>query len=81
VVLLLASMRKRDSEVRNVGALITVIAVGKVLLDVVDLKGYPLLISLFSFGVTATVASVVLGRWGKNAGAPVSGPSVAGPEP
>jgi uncharacterized membrane protein len=65
VVLLLASMRKRDSEVRNVGALITVIAVGKVLLDVVDLKGYPLLVSLFSFGVAATVASVVLSRWGK----------------
>ena len=65
VVLLLASLRKRNTEVRNVGALITVIAVGKLLLDTVDLKGYPLLISLFSFGVAATVASVVLGRWGK----------------
>ncbi len=69
VALLLASLRVRDIEVRNVGLLITTVAIAKVLLDVVDLKGMALLVSIFSFGVAATVASLVLGRWNKGAAA------------
>jgi hypothetical protein len=46
-----------------------VVAAGKVFLDVLALKGVTLLISIFSFGVAAAVASLVLGRWGKVAGA------------
>jgi len=65
VVLLLLSLRKRDQELRNVGVLVTVVAAGKVFLDVLALKGITLLISIFSFGVAAAIASVVLGRWGK----------------
>jgi hypothetical protein len=48
--------------------LVTAVAAAKVILDLVSLKGLPLLISVFSFGVAAAVASVVLGRWGKERG-------------
>lgn len=65
VVLLIVSLRRRSKELRNVGVLITVAAAAKVVLDVVNLKGVALLVSIFSFGVAAAVASVVLGRWGK----------------
>jgi len=65
--LLLVSLRQRNKELRNVGVLITVVAAGKVFLDLVSLKGVTLLISIFSFGVVAAIASVVLGRWGKAA--------------
>jgi len=37
--------------------LVTVVAAGKVFLDVLALKGITLLISIFSFGVAAAVAS------------------------
>ncbi len=64
-VLLLLSLRKRDRDLRNVGVLITAVAAGKILFDVIGLKGMALLLSIFSFGVAAAVTSVVLGRWGK----------------
>lgn len=76
VALLLVSLRGRDMEVRNVGLLITVVALGKVLLDVVDLKGMSLLVSIFSFGVVVTVASLVLGRWGKGSTTGESAPTL-----
>jgi hypothetical protein len=63
--LLLISLRKRNKELRNVGVMVTVVAAGKVFLDVIGLKGVTLLVSIFSFGVAAAIASVVLGRWGK----------------
>jgi hypothetical protein len=69
IALLLLSLRHRDQELRNVGVLVTVVAAGKVFLDVLALKGITLLISIFSFGVAAAIASVVLGRWGKVVGA------------
>jgi len=65
--LLLISLRQRSKELRNVGLLVTVVAAGKVLLDVVNLKGVTLLFSVFSFGIAAAVASVVLGKWGRDA--------------
>jgi hypothetical protein len=49
-----------------------------VLLDVVGLKGVTLLISIFSFGVAAAIASVVLGRWGKVTASPATLPPAAG---
>lgn len=63
--LLVISLRQRNKELRNVGVLVTAVAAGKVLLDVVGLKGVTLLVSIFSFGVAAAIASLVLGRWGK----------------
>lgn len=63
--LLVVGLRQRSKELRNVGILVTVIAAGKVFLDLFGLKGLPLLVSIFSFGVVAATASYVLGRWGK----------------
>jgi hypothetical protein len=62
----LFSLYKRNKELRNVAIVITVIGAAKVfLLDLVQLKGVPLLFSVFSFGLVAALASFVLGRWSK----------------
>jgi uncharacterized membrane protein len=64
--LLLFSLYKHNKELRNVAIVITVIGAAKVfLLDMVQLKGVPLLFSVFSFGLVAALASFVLGRWSK----------------
>jgi hypothetical protein len=63
--LLIISLRQRSTELRNVGILITVVAAGKVFFDLFSLKGMALLISIFTFGIAAAIASYVLGRWGK----------------
>ena len=65
-VLLWLSLMKRNKELRNVAIVITVIGAGKVfLMDMVQLKGMPLMISVFTFGLVAALASFVLGRWNK----------------
>lgn len=66
MTLLIVGLRQRSKELRNVGILVTVVAAGKVFLDLFSLKGLPLLVSIFSFGVVAAIASYVLGRWGKH---------------
>ena len=64
--LFLFSFYKHNKELRNVAIVITVIGAAKVfLLDMVQLKGIPLLFSVFSFGLVAALASFILGRWGK----------------
>ena len=64
--LFLLSLKKHNKELRNVAIVITAIGAAKVfLLDMVQLKGIPLLVSVFSFGLVAALASFVLGRWGK----------------
>ena len=64
--LFLISLNKHNKELRNVAIVITAIGAAKVfLLDMVQLKGIPLLFSVFSFGLVAALASFVLGRWGK----------------
>lgn len=66
-VLLLLSLVRRNEELRNVAVVITVIGAGKVfLMDMVQLKGMPLMISVFTFGLVAALASFVLGRWKKS---------------
>ena len=65
-VLLWFSLMKHNKELRNVAVVITVIGAGKVfLMDMVQLKGMPLMISVFTFGLVAALASFVLGRWNK----------------
>ncbi len=65
-VLLWLSLMKRNKELRNVAVVITVIGAGKVfLMDMVQLKGMPLMISVFTFGLVAALASLVLGRWSR----------------
>lgn len=68
IALLLIGLQQHSKELRNVGVLVTLAAIGKVVLDLFSFKGLPLLISVFSFGVVAAVASLVLSRWGKNDG-------------
>lgn len=65
IALLLLGLRQDDKELRNVGILIALIATARVFLDLLALKGLPLLLSLFAFGSLAAVASLVLGRWGQ----------------
>lgn len=68
-VLFVVSLIKRNKELRNVAALVTVIGGGKVfLLDMVQIKGMPLMISVLSFGLIAALASFVLRRWPPQAG-------------
>ena len=65
-VLFLISLYRLNKELRNVAIIITVIGAAKVfLLDMVQLKGVPLLLSVFSFGLVAALASFILGRWNK----------------
>ncbi|MCK4506902.1 MAG: hypothetical protein KAU27_00065, partial [Desulfuromonadales bacterium] len=67
-VLLWLSLMRRNKELRNVAIMITVIGAGKVfLMDMVQLKGMSLMISVFTFGLVAALASFVLGRWNKKA--------------
>ena len=66
--LLWLSLMRRNKELRNVAVVITVIGAGKVfLMDMVQLKGMSLMISVFTFGLVAALASFVLGRWNKKA--------------
>ena len=66
-VLLWLSLIRRNKELRNVAVVITVIGAGKVFLMVmVQLKGMSLMISVFTFGLLAALASLVLGRWNKS---------------
>lgn len=57
---------RRDKQVRNVAILVTVIGAGKVfLLDLLGMRGIPIVASLLSFGVTAFIESLALSRWQK----------------
>jgi hypothetical protein len=63
----------RNRELRNVALLITLVGAAKVFLyDLVGVEGIPRVLSVFSFGFVAAVASYVLGRWQKE---PPSGKS------
>jgi hypothetical protein len=67
-VLFIISLKKHHKELRNVAVVVTVIGGCKVfLLDMMQIRGMPLMISVFSFGLVAALASFVLGRWNKGA--------------
>jgi len=69
--LLLLSLVRRNEELRNVAVVVTVIGAGKVfLMDTMQLKGMPLMFSVFTFGMVAALASFVLGRWKKTVDSP-----------
>jgi len=62
-LLALASAR-RSTELRSVGILVTLVGAAKVFFyDLVALHGVARVMSVFSFGLLAAVASVILGRW------------------
>lgn len=55
---------RRSTELRSVAILVTLVAAAKVFFyDLVALHGVARVVSVFSFGLLAAVASVVLGRW------------------
>ncbi len=68
-LLMMWALLRRDSEVRNLAILITLVGGCKVfLLDLFGLqgfgiKGFPLVLAVFSFGLEIAIVSVVLGRW------------------
>lgn len=63
-VLMCFAFMRRNKEVRNVAILITVIGGGKVfLLDLFGLGGVPVVVSVLSFGVAASLESFALSRW------------------
>jgi len=71
-ILLCLSLTRRNKELRNVAIVVTVIGAGKVfLMDMVQLKGMSLMISVFTFGLLAALASYVLGRWNKKTEDPI----------
>jgi len=67
IVVLWMSLLRHNKELRNVAVLLIVIGAGKVfLMDMVSIKGMPLMAGVFTFGLVAAFASFVLGRWNKS---------------
>lgn len=63
VIMCLALMR-RNKEVRNVAILVTIVGGIKVfLVDLFGLTGVPIVVSVLSFGVAASLESFALSRW------------------
>ena len=55
-----------NKELRNVAILATLVGAVKVFLyDLLGTHGFPLVASIFAFGVAAAIESVALGRWQK----------------
>lgn len=64
VVLFAMAARSRSRELRTLAILVTLVGATKVFLyDLITIRGIFRLASVFSFGLLAAVASVVLGRW------------------
>jgi hypothetical protein len=64
VVLFAMAARSHSRELRTVAVLVTLVGAAKVFLyDLIAVHGVSRLVSVFSFGLLAAVASVVLGRW------------------
>ncbi|MDH3997349.1 MAG: DUF2339 domain-containing protein [Desulfuromonadales bacterium] len=64
--LLILSLTLKNKELRNIAIVITMIGAGKIfVLDLMSLKGMPLMIGVFTFGLVAALASFVLSRWKK----------------
>lgn len=62
--LMVVAFVRRNKELRNVAIVITLVALVKVFFhDLMLMRGMPLVIGIFSFGIAAAVQSVVLGRW------------------
>ena len=64
-LLMLFALAHRKKEVRNVAVLVTVIGAVKVFLyDLIGgMHGLPLVVSVFSFGMTTALESFGLSRW------------------
>jgi hypothetical protein len=66
-LLFIASLKIKDEQVRNVAKLVTAVGASKVfMLDLLKIKGLPILLSVFSFGIAAALGSVILTKWNRN---------------
>lgn len=69
VSVMIWALLRRDNEMRNLAILITLLGGGKVfLVDLFGLaghgiSGFPLVVSVFSFGAVIAIESLILGRW------------------
>jgi hypothetical protein len=67
VFLIVLAYLRRDTEIRNVAILVTVVGGIKVFaFDLFSTHGLPLVFSVFSFGQAALVESIALGKWQKH---------------
>jgi uncharacterized membrane protein len=63
-VLMCFAFMRRNKEVRNVAILVTIIGGVKVfMIDLLGLAGVPVVVSVLSFGVAASLESFALSRW------------------
>lgn len=63
-VLMCFAFMRRDKEIRNVAILVTIIGGVKVfMVDLFGLSGVPVVVSVLSFGVAASLESFALSRW------------------
>ncbi len=66
VLLLLIALRIRSVEIATVAGMVALLGAVKVfIIDLFGISGVALVISVFSFGIVAAVASVVMGKWQK----------------
>jgi hypothetical protein len=66
VVLFALAARTRSRQLRSLAILLTLVGAAKTFLyDLIAVHGVPRLASVFSFGLLAAAASVVLGRWSR----------------
>jgi hypothetical protein len=66
VVLMVLALQFKSRELRNVAILVTVLGAGKVfMVDLFSTTGVPLVLSVLSFGLVASVESIILARWQK----------------
>ncbi|BCS56006.1 DUF2339 domain-containing protein [Geobacter sp. SVR] len=66
--LMLFAYLRANREIRNIAVLVTITGGLKVFLsDLIGAHGLPLVLSVFSFGLTAAIESVALGKWPKHA--------------
>lgn len=64
IVLMLTAVRRKSIEILLVGVAVALLGGGKVFLyDIFKIKGVPLVLGVFTFGLVAAVGSVVSGRW------------------
>lgn len=64
--IMLLAFYRGNKELRNVAILVTLVGAVKVFLyDLLGTHGFPLVASIFTFGLAAAIESVALGRWHK----------------
>jgi len=64
MVLFLVARNQQNAEIKWIAVLVTVLGGGKAFFyDLLKIKGLPVVVSVFSFGMAAAVGSWVLGQW------------------